>query len=210
MTIIPRRSPWLILMVATVTAAPAAEQTFDGLNRVNHPRVDALYLAENVDWTDYRQVILQSPEVAIAGSGKGSNGLAASDIVRVRTTVSDLFLDVFGEALAEAGYHIAAHGPDQALLVRPRLVNLDLKWPSVPPGREARDRAPTVRSAILVLELFDAASGAIMARAIDRQRARQTVTLEITDSAGNRREARRVFRIWAGYLVDGLDAAHGR
>jgi hypothetical protein len=61
----------------------------------------------------------------------------------------------------------------------------------------------------LVLELYDSASNEILARAIDRRRARNVGNIRWATSVSNRAAARRILRRWADLLVGRLDEVRG-
>jgi hypothetical protein len=62
----------------------------------------------------------------------------------------------------------------------------------------------------LVIELYDSVSNEILARAIDRRRARNVGNIQWTTSGTNRVAARKILGRWANLLVSRLDDVHGK
>jgi hypothetical protein len=59
----------------------------------------------------------------------------------------------------------------------------------------------------LLMELRDSRSGALLVRAIDREKGRSFGNLQVADSVANSAEARRALEMWAGLLRGALDSA---
>ena len=60
------------------------------------------------------------------------------------------------------------------------------------------------------MELRDSQSGALLARAIDREKGRAFGNLQVEGSVENSAEARRALEMWAGLLRGALDNARTR
>ncbi len=75
-----------------------------------------------------------------------------------------------------------------------------------------RSRTYTANSGrmTLVAELRDSVTGEILARAVDARSARTTGSMDITNRVTNTADARRIIRIWARALRQGLDELYGR
>ena len=59
----------------------------------------------------------------------------------------------------------------------------------------------------LLMELRDSQSGALLARAIDRDKGRAVGNLQVEGDVANSTEARQALQMWAGLLRSALDAA---
>ena len=59
----------------------------------------------------------------------------------------------------------------------------------------------------LRMDLVDSSTQALIGRVIDRQRARNNMSMQVTNSVTNRAEADRMLRRWADILRDALDEA---
>jgi len=122
------------------------------------------------------------------------NRVDDDDMSRIRDALSAEFREIVTEALHEAYAIVDVAAPD-VLVLRPAIVNLDV-------GAElygAGSQLPNVTNGVamtLYLEFFDAATGTLVGRALDR-RARPDM---------NRSAVRRILDRWAGNLRDLLDA----
>jgi Protein of unknown function (DUF3313) len=61
----------------------------------------------------------------------------------------------------------------------------------------------------LLMELRDSQSGALLARAVDKEKGRTFGNLTVEDAVSNSTEARRALEMWAGLLRAALDDARG-
>jgi hypothetical protein len=75
------------------------------------------------------------------------------------------------------------------------------------PGR-SRTYTLSAGEMTLVGELIDSESGQVISRVIDRREARNTGTMQLTNSVVNAQEARAIAASWARILRSRLDAAH--
>ena len=75
-----------------------------------------------------------------------------------------------------------------------------------------RSRTYTANSGqmTLVLELRDAVTGELLARAVDTQRGRQTGSMSFTNSVTNTADARRAINTWSSALIQGLNDLYNR
>jgi hypothetical protein len=87
-------------------------------------------------------------------------------------------------------------------------VDLDIAAPDTrAPGAQPTRYVISPGEMTLLAELRDSESGALLARAADRQRGRQTGDLQVATGATNAAAAQRAFQFWAGVLRGALDAA---
>jgi hypothetical protein len=61
----------------------------------------------------------------------------------------------------------------------------------------------------LLLEIYDSETGAILARAVDRQESRETGQWQISSSVSNAADAQLIAAKWAKVLRDRLDKSKG-
>ena len=211
---------YLILMLilagmsaAPLVAQPSSDQSFDGLERVTGSNADQLWVLPGADFSGYQRVSIESPSVAFADNWSRNMNRSASlrvrsgDMERIRAGMAEIFLEVFAEELENAGYTMTDETGEDVLVLRPAIVDLYVNAPDVQtPGRN-RTYVTTAGSARLVLEVHDSVSGAILARAVDFRRARESARLEWTTSVSNRQAAREVTGRWARMVVQALDEA---
>jgi hypothetical protein len=65
-------------------------------------------------------------------------------------------------------------------------------------------------SVTLYVELYDAESSEILARAVDRRQANHIGGVEVSSFSTNSDDARRLLKHWASLLIDELNATHGK
>lgn len=220
-----------ILKILTVTTllslmlAPAAfakkshpDVTFDGLERVKKSKADLVYVLPEADLSGYNRVIILEPEIAFRknwqsdqNSGRMSNRISNKDMERMIKDGKKLFLDEFSKVLEKKGYTTAEEPDDDVLLVRPSIVDLDVKAPD-PNNMNSmwtKVYSEDAGEATLVIELYDSVTKQVLVRAIDHKH-------DIGDSFGmrmprtqstNAMDAREAFASWARMLANGLDKA---
>jgi len=204
--------------VAQETRGPVsgAPQQWDGLVLKQSSKVDAAYVDPEADLSGYTTVILGDADVSFSKDwdpNRGERGVdrvSAKDIQDIRQGVADLFREVFTEELTEGGYELVEEPSHTTLLIRPAIVDLYIN--SVEGSRPGRTYTYTAEAGrmTLVVELRDSATGDVLARAVDRSRARKTGMYTMSSRNTNVAEARRMFKAWADLLRQALDEAHAK
>ena len=188
--------------------------SFDGLELIENARVGAAYIDPNADFSVFQRVAILDPYVSFRRNWlrdqnrTRSRNLRASDVDRIKADVAALFKDVFTARLeADGGYEVVDVGGDDALLLRPAIINLDITAPDTQTAGRSRTFTATAGAATLYIELFDSVTGDILGRATDNQRARRNGgRVSWSNSVTNSAEARRIFGRWADILRDFLDS----
>jgi len=193
-----------------VNAPPVAERTPDGLVRVQGRQADSVYVAPGATLGAYRQVILDPVNLAFKLDWQKRNpDVSASDVTRIRSQGAAIFNEIFSSALTlQHGYPLTVQpGPD-VLRVSASITELDV---SAAPGTGGTQRMFIVSPSdlTLTLELRDSQSGALLARAMDKEKGRTYGNLKVEGSIENSAEARRALEMWAGLLRAALDNARG-
>jgi hypothetical protein len=193
-----------------VNAPPVAETTVDGLERVQAKQVDTLYVKRGTSLAQYKQVMLDSVELAFKADWQARHPeVSASDITRIRSQGAGVFYEIFSAALSrQHGYPITAQpGPD-VLRISATISELDV---AATPGTGGTQRMHVVSPSdlTLLMELRDSQSGALLVRAVDKEKGRTFGNLTVEDAVSNSAEARRALEMWAGLLRAALDAARG-
>lgn len=199
-----------ILSGCVVNAPPVAETTVDGLERVQAKQVDTLYVKQGASLAHYTQVMLDSVELAFKADWQARHPeVTASDITRIRSQGAGVFYEIFSAALTrQHGYPITAQpGPD-VLRISATISELDV---AATPGTGGAQRMHVVSPSdlTLLMELRDSQSGALLVRAVDKEKGRTFGNLTVEDAVSNSAEARRALEMWAGLLRAALDAARG-
>ena len=198
--------------LAHAWAAEPPEVSHDGLHRVANAAVAISYRKPDVDFSGYSKVMLLDVHIAFKKNWKRDHrGINNKDMERIKRRGADLFRQTFVDVLEEGGYPVVYEAGEDVLLLRPALIDLDVKAPDVmKPGR-TRTYAATAGAVTLYLEVFDSFSGEILARAADRKGARNYSNgwrMTGTSVHGSA-EARRIFKAWANLLKDRLDEVRG-
>ncbi len=186
------------------------EVTHDGLERVADAKLDRAWIKPDADFSRYTQVVLLDCDVAFRRNWEMRHpDVRARDMERIKRTLAEECRKVFGEALEGGGYPVASAPAGNALLIRPAIIDLDIAAPATNSAGRSRSFTTWPGAMTLVIELHDSVSNEILARAIDRRRARNVGGIRWTTSGTNREAARRVLQQWASLLVDRLDEIHG-
>lgn len=198
----------------TIQTGPDAEVTFDGLHRVDNSQAEFAWARPDFDISGYTKILP-------VGSGieyrKATNrGRTASernrggpfvidDAARERfeTMVSEVFEEELGNV--EGWEFVTEPGPD-VMILRGSLLDV---FTDVPPDNVAGRSSQFVTAvgqATLVLELRDSETNTVLARSIDRRWAeRPGGQMFEANRVTNMAEARRLMRMWASRLRDGLN-----
>jgi len=206
-------------LAAAATALAATNpideiSSHDGLNKVTVKGIDLAYSRKDTNLAGYSKLIVDPVEVAFHKNWNptrpGSNlKLSSTDRENIRTGVGKVVQEEFEKALKAGGSWqvVKEAGPD-VLRVKPKVLNL---YVNAPDTKAAGVRTFTVSSGemTLLLELYDSETGAILARAIDRQEGRNTGHWQMSSSVSNVGDAQEIAMRWAKILRDRLDKAKG-
>ena len=201
----------LLLSGCVVNAPPVTENTSDGLVRVQSKQVDTVYAKPGVSLARYKRVMLDSVELAFKLDWqKRHPEVSESDMTRIRSQGSAVFYEIFSSALTlNNGYPLTTQpGPD-VLRVTASITELDV---AATPGTTGTQRMYVVSPSDLTLfmELRDSTSGALLVRAIDREKGRASAISRSKAAVSNSTEARKALEMWAGLLRGALDGARAR
>ena len=205
-------------LAATLCAACASdtstrnlEVTHDGLERVPKSKVERAWVKPGVDFSQYTEVGLLDCFVSFKRNWRMSHpGVRTRDMERIKSALSDEFRKVFTKELENGGYPVVADADDHVLLIRPAIIDLDVAAPQTNSAGRSDSFTASPGVMTLVIELYDSVSNEILARAIDRRRARNVGNIQWTTAGTNRDAARKILGRWAGMLVDRLDDIHGK
>jgi hypothetical protein len=186
--------------------------THDGLERVANSTLERAWVKPDVDFSQYTEVGLLDAFVSFRRNWRMNHqGIRTRDMERITSTLSDEFRQVFTESLESGGYPVVEEAADHVLLIRPAIIDLDVAAPDTRSAGRSNSFTTSPGAMTLVIELYDSVSNEILARAIDRQRARNAGnSIQWTTSGTNRVAARRILRRWADLLVSRLDEVHGK
>jgi hypothetical protein len=197
-----------LLSACVVNAPPVAERTPDGLVRIQSKQVDTVYAVPGLSLARYRRVMLDSVDLAFKLDWeKRHPEVSESDVARIRSQGAAVFYEIFSNALSmNNGYPLTTQpGPD-VLRVSASVTELDV---AASPGTGGTQRMYVVSPSdlTLLMELRDSTTGALLVRAIDREKGRAVGNLQVEGAVSNSAEARRALEMWAGLLRKALDDA---
>ena len=200
-----------LVATAAMAAEPAADTNDEGLVKVDVKNVDVVYRRPGVNWAGYTRVLIAPVNVSFSRSWDprdyGTFGLSAADVDRMRRELATLAQDSFAKVLGEGGYDVVQAAGEGVLLVEPDIVNLYVNAPDPMEAGRSRTYVLNAGEMTLALELRDAVTGTLLARARDRRRGTEYSWLTIADRVVNRAEAERALLGWAKQLRRSLDAA---
>ena len=194
-----------------MAADPPPATTHDGLEIVKDSRLDLVYRRPGVDMSGYTKIMLDPVEVAFKKQWtQDFRQVSKHDRERIRTELAQEFHDILVDELqTKGGYQIVdAPGPD-VLRFSAGIFELYINAPDTMTTGRSRTYALSTGEATLGAELTDSESGAVIARAADRERGRESGTMQWITRSQNRADARAMLRKWASTLREGLDAARG-
>lgn len=195
-------------------ADEASPQNWDGLVQVKSKKMDAVFLLPGEDFRPYTKVMIDPAEVAFkknwmrdinSSRRELSRKVTQEDADEIMAAARTNFADVFTEAFLNAGYKVVqAPGPD-VLRLRPAIVDLYVTAPdTMSPGR-TRTYTVEAGEAMLVIEVRDSTTQALMGRVLDRRATRESPTLSYSNKVTNLADFRDLFKQWAKTTVSGLD-----
>ena len=170
------------------------------------------YFDPDADFTRYDKLIFEGPEIAFReGWRRQHHGATPGDMEQIRRERAQWFRDVFiAEFQDEGGYQFVDEAGENVLLIRAGIGDLDVAAPIL-----ASNTAPGYSIAVggttatLVLELFDAARGEVLARVFDRQQSASAGIDSRATRFSNENDARIIFTGWAEILRARLDEDRG-
>jgi len=189
------------------------EYTVEGLKLVPNTKDMALVYAEpGADLSQYKRIYLTEPYVAFKKNWKreqnrGSIRVTSNDMDRIKKNVAELFMEIFKEELDKGGYTLADERAEDVLIVRPAIIDLDVKAPDVRSAGRVTTFTTSAGSMTLYLELYDSETDDLLAKALDAKGDRDSGYMEWQSRVQNYAAAKRMMRPWAEALRNALDEA---
>jgi hypothetical protein len=203
----------VLLAMSGVAAGQATPDNWDGLVEVKPKRMDVVFLAPGADFRPYTKLMVDPTEVAFkknwlkdqnrAGSRVGGS-VDEKEAAEILQAARSNFSDIFNEAFTAAGYQIVtAPGPD-VLRVSTGVLDLYLNAPDTMDAGRTRTYTANAGEAMLVIEVRDSSTNALLGRVLDRRETMDTGTMQVASRVSNLSDFRSLFKRWAKNSVDGL------
>lgn len=190
------------------------EYTVEGLKRIENPKNLAVVYAEpGANLSQYKRVYLTEPYVAFKKNWRRdqnrgiSTRVTTNDMDKIKKNVSELFMEVFKEELADGGYELATERAEDVLIVKPAIIDLDVNAPDTMSAGRSNTYTDSAGSMTLYLELYDAETDDLLAKALDPTADRQSAFMQWQTGPANRQAGKRMMKPWAVALREGLDEA---
>lgn len=191
------------------------QTTIEGLELVKDSELVLVYAQPGADLGRYKRILLVDTFVAFKKNWKRqqnrsySHKISTGDMDKIKTELAGLFRDVFTEVLEAGGYELVTERADDVLIVRPAIINLDIRAPDTMSTAATRSYSESAGEMTLYLELYDSVTHNLMAKALDTQSDRQTGYFQWQTRITNRAAAKRILTVWANVLKNGLNEVWG-
>jgi hypothetical protein len=194
------------------------EVTEDGLHRVHDSKLALVYAEPGADLAFYQRVNLMEATVAFkknwerdqrSGSASKLSTSSRVNTKKIKQQLAEEFTAVFTDKLQSGGYEVVDEIADDVLLIRPAIINLDVKAPETAGSGRTTNYVRSAGEMTLYVELYDSVTGDLLAKAMDRKGDRDNNNQIYTwaNSHTNQQAAKRILDGWAQVLLDALNEA---
>lgn len=193
-------------------AATPPQTSEDGLELKKSRNVDLLYVRPGATLAGYTKIMLDPVQVAFSKSWDprdygGRGGLTTTEVENIRSGIGALAGKTFVKVLGDGGYPEAKAADAGVLQLTVHILDLYVNAPDTMQAGRTRTYTADAGHMTLGIELRDAVTGTLMARALDRSRSTNTGRFTWASGVSNRAEAEFMLTGWAKQLKDALDAA---
>ena len=196
---------------AAASAAKPPQVTEDGLELRKSKGIGLLYVRPGASLAGFKKVMMDPVEVAFSKNWNprdyGTYGLKASEVDKIRRDLAAAARDTFLKVLGAGGYSEAPEVDTGVLRIRAAIVNLYINAPDTMEAGRSRTFVANAGEMTLAMELRDATTGTVLARAFDAKAGSETGRLQWSSGVFNRAEAEYILTGWADRLKRALDAA---
>ncbi len=204
----------LLLSFGAVAKDDLPDITEEGLHRIKDSNLAIVYAKPEVNLAVYSRIWLLEPTVAFRKNWQRDQNrgyplkVSNADMENIKSELAKLFDEVFRAELSEGGYVLVDEAADDVLLVRPAIVNLDVRAPDTMRAGRSYQYSESSGEMTLYLEIYDSTTGDLLGKALDRQADRERGYFQWQTRVTNRAAADRILKGWAKILREGLDEAH--
>jgi hypothetical protein len=168
-----------------------------------------VYRSHDVSFVQYRRLMFDPVTVTFKSGWRRQNKkLSESEVERIRSRAVEQFRDELARELIERGNYPLAPAPAADVLrIKASILDLDQSAPSagIVPGM--RSYARSTGEMMLIVELFDSASGVLVGRVVAPQRARTHSVPQLVDQVTIETDARIGFANAARLTREALNVA---
>ena len=212
----------IMTLLGAMAVAPGANAQSDapptspeGLKLIEGTELSTVYWRDGATLDIYTKVVLFDAYVAFrknwdrqynANLLPGSTRIRPSDMEEIKASLAAEFKSVFTEELeTKRGYQIVDVAGYDTLVVKPAIINLDIKAPQGLRGTSLDSNyVTTAGSMTLFMELYDSVTGELIGRVIDHAKDNRNGFAFRATASANRVAARKILSAWAGVLGDNL------
>lgn len=201
---------FVALLHAAFAAAAASPSTTEGYPLLR--KLDEVYVAPNAQLASYRAVMFDAPKItfergwlkSINSTRQPSRWVTQRDAQKILDDLSESMAITFTDVFKAKGYEIVTAPGPNVLRLSPAVVDLYINAPDVhAPNDRKVISGESAGDARLVLEARDAATGAVVARIVDRADAHQlNRRFNATTDVSNTFWMNALFRQWATYSAN--------
>ncbi|EAW30312.1 putative lipoprotein [marine gamma proteobacterium HTCC2143] len=215
---------WLVLIACSLPLSVNAEQdkppetSYDGLVMVKQSKSSVVYSKADADFSEYDKILLLPSEVAFKKNWRRDynrsqistvDRVRESDVTRIKSRVAKLFDETFSDELSSIeGFTLVTEPVPNALILRPSVLDLDVNAPDINSMNRSRVYTRTAGQGTLLLEVYDAVSGEILARVVDVRQTRDNGFHSWASKPRNNADAKALVRKWASKLSSKLLEIH--
>lgn len=188
------------------------EQPNPGLEVVEQTRNGQILAATDIHWDIYTRIRLDRATVEFrknwARDQRQRSGITIreADEERIKTSMSDLFEEVFVKEMTNPGPFIMTGESGAGVLhFTPRIIDLDIYAPDRARSYIGGALTDSQGRMTIELEIRDSISGALLATTSHHERDDYKGYMEWTTSVTNRRAARLMLERWAAELREQFD-----
>lgn len=215
-----RLLPVLVLLMLAVPAVATVDREAyptaapSGLEEKNSREFDILYIKPGFEPGAYGKLIIEEPQVSMDDNWQWNfrHEVSRRDLDRIHGQASAILREQFADKLTgRKGLTLVDAGAagTGVLRLKPALIDLNLRAPDLAGGQHKDTWVRSAGDATLYLDLYDADSGELLLRAIDRDRARYHERFYQANRATNYRDLSIMVSRWASALRRHLDAMNG-
>lgn len=209
----------LVLMAAVIVApaqvVQAADKAPSGLQQVDRFDVTAAFVRPDTDFSAYDRVMFIECSTAFVKGWqervnrrrKPNERVTDQDLELMKADLSQRFQEVFVEEFTtRGGYELAQKEAKGVLLVRPAVFDVDLAAPRNSKGLFlGTSQTEGAGAASLFIELYDASTGTLLARMIDRRTIRDAGVTQVAGRNTNSLGMRKQLTFWARKVLEGVE-----